>query len=232
MQFNDADREENEKEVKLVRKLAKRINPVKIKPAIGKDEKFDFDKSLTKANEIDEQNKQIRKEQSEKRKQEFLERREERFKKLEENKQKYKEDGERSKEYREKIKEKKRVQNEKENERRKTILLEKEKKNNEATKIQKKFREKYGDKRNSIDNSDDKTVVEGTTPLTAQRQRNETSAIAILDKYENEADDVKLESLNNEDFIKLKGMSSVLRLPSNIKKLGAFRKYLKPTVKK
>jgi hypothetical protein len=41
--------------------------------------------------------------------------------------------------------------------------------NANVTKIQKKFRQKYGDKRNSIDTSDVQTVLEGSTPLTAQR---------------------------------------------------------------
>ena len=61
------------------------------------------------------------------------------------------------------------------------------------------------------------------------RKDNEKSAIAILEKYEKENDDVKLKTLNKEDFTKLKGMSSILWLPLNIKKLGAFRRYLKPT---
>ena len=112
---------------------------------------------------------------------------------------------------------------------------------------EKKLEEKRNTKRNSLDsvitdvgstgvveskNDDIKTVVLGATPLTESRRINEASAIEILDKYVKEDDEVKLESLNQEDFIKIKGMASVLGLPTNIKKLGAFRKYLKPTVKK
>ena len=70
----------------------------------------------------------------------------------------------------------------------------------------------------SKDVDDNKTVLYDTTPLTEMRKDNEKSAIAILDKYEKENNDVKLETLNKEDFIKLKGMSSILGLPLNIKK--------------
>ena len=84
----------------------------------------------------------------------------------------------------------------------------------------------------SKDVDDNKTVLYDTTPVSEMRKQNEASALAILEKYEKENDDVKLENLSKEDFTKLKGMSSILGLPLNIKKLGAFRRYLKPTEKK
>ena len=87
-------------------------------------------------------------------------------------------------------------------------------------------------KRESIDTSDEKTGVQGTTPLSEQRKINETASREILDKYITESDDVRLENLNKEDFTKIKGLVSILGIPSNIKRLGAFRKYFKPIAKK
>ena len=56
---------------------------------------------------------------------------------------------------------------------------------------------------------------------------NETAAREILEKYKDEHDEVHLEHLNKEDFIKLKGLTSKLGIPGQVKRLGKFREYLK-----
>ena len=55
----------------------------------------------------------------------------------------------------------------------------------------------------------------------------ESAAKEILEKYKDENDDVHLEHLDKEDWIKIKGLSSKLGFPGNIKKLGKFREKLK-----
>ena len=73
---------------------------------------------------------------------------------------------------------------------------------------------------------DDKTVLADTTPLSEQIKINETSARAILKKYNDKPDEINLKNLDSEGFIKLKGLVSKLGLPNNIQKLGKFREYL------
>ena len=55
---------------------------------------------------------------------------------------------------------------------------------------------------------DDKTVLADTTPLSEQIKINETSARAILKKYNDKPDEINLKNLDSEGFIKLKGLLS------------------------
>ena len=210
------------------RTIKKYVNPVKIKPAIKKDEKYDFENKIIEGEDRDLKQKEVSlnnfgKKIKDKYKDVIPEtrKRKELFKgPLNELKGKFniKSDG---------------VEESKNSEPEQKTSEPTQDKNDKATKIQSLIRKNNAkkiveEKRKSIESTkDDKTVVENLVPQAESYKINFNTAKSIIDKYKDLSDDLTIDNFNKEDKIKLRGLMSSLGVSLNTKKLKSLRNKIK-----
>ena len=103
---------------------------------------------------------------------------------------------------------------------------------NKLTKIQSKVRGNIAkklveEKRKLIDNSDEKTVVQDTTPPIESFKLNQNAYNLILAKYKDRPNTDSIDSFEKEDVVKIKGLMKNLSINLNTKRLDKLRNKFK-----